>query len=376
LDEQAFGDSRPPDGPGPDDGAPAGGTSETGIHYRALLELATAVATGVALADTLQVAARLAVEGLGAAWCDIFDGDPGGDACVMAACHHAADLSVEAAGWIGTLRHPDLWPGPGEQPASRRAQVVYRDDFAVAPAEAQLMERRGELARLSVPLVYAGEVVGVADVAECRRPRRWSDEDERYAQAIADLAAVAVAHARCRATLAEQAVTDELTGLSNFRHFMSQLRHEVAVCRRYGYDLSLLVVDLDDFRRYNQTFGRARGDAALGEVADILREATRAEVDIIARYARDEFLVILPVTRANEPSPLTAATVAGRIHQRVGEHRFRGEHGARDVALSASVGVAGIGLGGYSADELLKCAENALNLAKHEGKDRVVTFGA
>ncbi len=117
--------------------------------------------------------------------------------------------------------------------------------------------------------------------------------------------------------------------------------------RRYGHDLSLLLVDLDGFRLFNQTFGRDRGDAALVEVAGILRDVTRAEVDILARYGRDEFLIILPQTRANDPEPLTAATVATRVHERLDAHRFESAPGQRDVAVTVSIGVAGVGLGGY-----------------------------
>jgi len=126
----------------------------------------------------------------------------------------------------------------------------------------------------------------------------------------------------------------------------------------------------------NQTFGREQGDAVLTEVADVLREVTRGHVDVVARYAADEFIIILPQTRANDPAPPTATAVAERIRVAVAAHRFKGVGEERDVALSASIGVAGVGLGGYSAEELLSCADKAAYLAKRNGRDRVVVFGA
>jgi diguanylate cyclase (GGDEF)-like protein len=361
-------------------GPDLGGASATPVaspddRYRALVELAGAVAAGGALLQTLMLAARHAATGLGASRCDLYDREPHDRGFVVAASHNAAG-EADPSAWIGTRRAAETWPYLDECAVQRKAVAVYRDAPAITPGQAALLDGRGEQSCLTFPLVFGREVIGVADVGDSHVARRWSGTDVRYLQAVADLAAAAVAHARSQASLAEHSVVDELTGLYNLRHFTDQLRHEVAVCRRYGHDLSLLLVDLDDFRRFNQTHGRAKGDVVLREVAEILREVTRADVDILARYARDEFLVILPQTRANDPAPLTAATVAQRIHERVGAHRFVGEQGLRDVALTASVGVAGIGLGGYSADELLECAEKAVYLAKHEGKDRVVTFGA
>jgi diguanylate cyclase (GGDEF)-like protein len=345
-------------------------------RYDSLAAVAALVASGGVLAETLREVARHTAEGLSSGWCDVYDYESRSDEFVVAASHHAADVGLDSSGWIGTRYDAENWPDLGDCVAARRPAVLYRDDPDLPAEQVALMDQWGELANASAPLVYDGEVVGLIDVGESRSPRRWTDDDLGYLQAVADLAGVAVSLARSQAALAQQATTDDLTGLFNFRHFMDRLRREVAVSRRYGNDLSVLQIDLDDFRLFNQTFGRTRGDAALVEVAEILREITRADVDILARSGRDEFLVILPQTRANEPEPLTAGKVAERIHARVGEHRFESDEGQRDVAMTATIGIAGVGLGGYSSEELLSCVEKAASLAKHEGKDRIVTFGA
>jgi diguanylate cyclase (GGDEF)-like protein len=345
-------------------------------RYGSLAALASLVADGGVPSETLHHVARSAAEGLDAAWCDIYDYDPATDEFVVAAFHHIPELLIDVSDWLGARYDAENWPELSDCVAERRAAVLYRDDPDLPAEQAALMDEFGELANVSVPLVYGGEVVGLVDVGECRTSRRWSDDDLGFAQALADLSAVAVALARTEAALAEQAIRDELTGLFNIRHFMDRLRREVTVSRRYGHDLSLLLIDLDGFRLFNQTFGGRRGDAALVEVAAILLDATRTDVDIVARYAMDQFLVLLPQARANDPEPRTADGVAQRIRERIDAHRFESEAGQRDVAMTASIGLAGIGLGGYSAEELLSSAQKAAYLAKHDGKDRVVTFGA
>lgn len=345
-------------------------------RYESLVELASVVASGAALAETLHLVARHTAEALGARRCDIYDYAEKSDEFVVAASFRAPEPGLDASGWIGTRYDPEDWPALDDFAASGRPAAQHRDDPDLPPERAALMDEAGESATASAALVYEGRVLGIVDVGDGAPGRRWSDADLLFLRAAADCSAVAVAIARAQASLASQVITDELTGLFNFRHFMERLRREVAVSRRYGHDLSLVLIDLDGFRLFNQTFGPERGDAALVEVAGILREVTRTDVDIIARYGRDEFLLILPETRANDPEPLTATMVATRIHDCIDAHRFESEPGRRDAGMTVSVGIAGIGLGGYSAEELLSCAEKAAYLAKHEGKDRVVTFGA
>ena len=160
------------------------------------------------------------------------------------------------------------------------------------------MDDWGELSNMSLPLVYRDAVIGLIDVGESREMRRWTEDDKRVLQAIADQAAIAIVNARAYTRLAEQAVTDGLTGLFNHRHFKEHLRQEVATARRYGQEFSLVMIDVDDFKAFNDRFGHPQGDRMLLELAAILRHVTRNDVDILARYGGDEFIVILPQARA------------------------------------------------------------------------------
>lgn len=276
---------------------------------------------------------------------------------------------------MGTRYHAENWRDIAACVRDKRPSICYRDDASLTAEELADMDHWGELSSISLPLIYKDEVIGLIDVGESRKMRRWTEDDKRVLKAIADQAAIAIVNARAYTRLAEQAITDGLTGLFNHRHFNEHLRQEVATARRYGQELSLVMIDVDDFKAFNDRFGHPQGDRVLAEVAEIFRHCTRTDVDILARYGGDEFMVILPQTRASGSEPTAARNVAARIAAAIRAHRFEGVKGTRDVAMTVSIGVAGIGLGGYTHEELLSSADKALYLAEHQGKDRVSVFG-
>jgi len=343
-------------------------------EYKVLVETSAALSSGGGLQETLQAIARLVAQRLDAAWCDLCEREPDGGGFVVVARHESPEPSSPTRAGSGA-RRPESRPDLDDCIAERRAVVRYRDDPALTVEETARMDASGELSGMSVPLAHGGEVIGLIEVGENRAPRRWGEDDRRVLQAVADQAAAAFVIAGGRARLAEQAGTDQLTGLLNTGHFGEYLRHEVAVSRRFGLELSVLAILLDDFPAFAARHGRAPADRALVEIAGVLRAATRADVDVVARSGTDEFLVILPQARANGPEPTAARNVAERIRVAVAVHRFEGASGTRDAELTVSVGAAGVGLGGHSAEDLLSSAGNAARLARHGGKDRVVVFG-
>ncbi|MEI6449873.1 MAG: sensor domain-containing diguanylate cyclase [Actinomycetes bacterium] len=344
-------------------------------QYKVLLETSAAITTSTDLEETLGLITSLVTERLDVAWCDLYDYEAVADEFVVIAFYQLPELRIDSSEWIGTRYDSSKWSDLDACVKERRPSISYRDDPELPARELANMDEWEELSNMRLPLVYRGAVIGLIDVGESRTMRRWTDDDKRVLQAIADQAAIAIVNARAYAALAEQAVTDGLTGLFNHRHFSEHLRQEVTTARRYGQELSLMMVDVDDFKAFNDRHGHPQGDRVLAEVADILRQGTRTDVDILARYGGDEFMVILPQARANGLEPTAARNVAERIAATIRAHEFESVKGRRDVAMTVSIGVAGIGLGGYTHEELLSSADKALYLAKHQGKDRVSVFG-
>ena len=160
-------------------------------------------------------------------------------------------------------------------------------------AESISAERSG----LAVPLAVKDRVEGVL-VLEAEGRRRFASGEREALQVLANLAAAALENERLYRRAEQEAIRDGLTSLYNHRHFQERLRQECRRAHRYGTPLSLLMLDLDDFKAFNDQFGHQIGDEALREVGQILFAVTRRGVDLCARYGGEEFAVILPHTRA------------------------------------------------------------------------------
>jgi diguanylate cyclase (GGDEF)-like protein len=161
------------------------------------------------------------------------------------------------------------------------------------------------------------------------------------------------------------AVTDGLTGIFNHREFYQSLRRELERARRYRHTLSLLMIDVDDFKWFNDRFGHPAGDFALREIAKLLQKCART-TDILARYGGEEFAVILP-----ESTPGGALMVAERIKSEVAGHNFI-QNATNPVHLTVSIGIYSSDSGDVSEDQMVSLADEASYVAKKSGKNRVV----
>jgi diguanylate cyclase (GGDEF)-like protein len=160
-------------------------------------------------------------------------------------------------------------------------------------------------------------------------------------------------------------VTDEKTSLPNYRAFRRRLEDELKRADRYGTALSLAMIDLDDFKGLNDTFGHTVGDLALRSVARIIGSAAR-ETDFVARYGGEEFAALLPHT-----GPTEAMRVAQRVRQAVANGLPEGDPGYR-VTLSVGIATYPNDPKIHEPDQLVAAADRALYAAKSAGKDRVV----
>ncbi len=177
--------------------------------------------------------------------------------------------------------------------------------------------------------------------------------------------AVAIENARLYRLTKRLAITDELTGLYNYRYMQQRLDEELGRAGRYGKRVSLLLLDVDGFKRVNDVYGHRTGDTVLAELAQVLRTAVR-EVDVVTRYGGEEFAVILPETDA-----AGAFIVAEKVREAVEGHRFADPDTEQDIRVTASIGLASYPVHAIGRDAMLQAADDALYQAKRAGKDRV-----
>jgi len=168
--------------------------------------------------------------------------------------------------------------------------------------------------------------------------------------------------------LEEISVTDSLTGLYNRKHLQETLTNEVARSERYNRHFGVLMIDIDHFKKYNDTFGHLAGDEVLKKMASVFRRSMR-ECDYAARYGGEEFLIMLPETGANE-----AVRAAELIRDRVAKEEFK--NGGKSVGMTISLGIAAFPQHGNNLESLIRSADAALYEAKEGGRNRVVFAGA
>jgi diguanylate cyclase (GGDEF)-like protein len=225
---------------------------------------------------------------------------------------------------------------------------------------------------------YRARIVSLPDAAENVRAALLGPRDAGFSGSQALVAAILIAlvllafalivplirdlrqqHERAE----EEAITDELTGLSNHRRFRQILAKEVERARRFDRPLSVVMLDLDDFKEINDNYGHLQGDRVLREVGRILKLESR-EVDEPARYGGEEFAIALPETRIDG-----AMEVGERIRRRLDGMRIPLD-GSGEITIRASVGVAGSPEQPPDTKTLIKAADQALYRAKQQGKNR------
>jgi diguanylate cyclase (GGDEF)-like protein len=198
---------------------------------------------------------------------------------------------------------------------------------------------------------------------ESRLSSAFRSDDARLLSSFSDLAAIALEHATLYRQTTELAITDGLTGLYVQRYYKERVRDEVFRALEHGLPLSVMMIDVDDFKSYNDRFGHLVGDRVLKSVSAVLRETVRV-VDLVARYGGEEFSVLLLKTPVHG-----AQVVAERIRQRVEELVI--PVGAENTRVTVSMGVAGLEPALRDPEAFVDAADRALYQAKREGKNRV-----
>ena len=162
---------------------------------------------------------------------------------------------------------------------------------------------------------------------------------------------------------------DGLTELYNYTFFQQLLKTEVERAGRYGHQLSLLMIDIDNFKGYNDAYGHPAGDDALRKLARVMSRAVRG-CDFIARYGGDEFVVVLPETDQPE-----AKTIGERLRMLVSKTKFDGSQGDKESEITVSAGLATFPKDAQTKEDLVKRADQALYQAKSKNRNNLCVFG-
>jgi diguanylate cyclase (GGDEF)-like protein len=292
----------------------------------------------------------------------------GADRVSLALYNDAADsLSVVATkGYPSSqVEHVRIAPGAwviGHVFAFKRP--VFVQNIRLMPSMIRHQDRYRTFSFAAVPLLAGRDAIGVLSVTDKRDGSVFDRRDEMVLRDISTTAALSLIAARSKADadrLAYAATTDSVTGLLNRPSLDARLHQEVERARRDAGSLAVLMADIDDFKRVNDTAGHQAGDAVLQVVGSILRSSVRV-FDVCARYGGDEFVILMPNCDRQ-----SAVACAERIRQRV-EQRASGDQSLPPLTLSVGVAVAEAD---DSAAELLRRADRYLYQAKTAGKNTV-----
>ena len=195
----------------------------------------------------------------------------------------------------------------------------------------------------------------------------FNDMVARLRQGREELAAINKTLRKKNKELHELSITDSLTGLYNRKHLMETLDNEVARSKRHKHDFAVLVIDIDHFKEYNDTYGHLAGDEVLSRLASVFKKSVRS-CDYVARYGGEEFILVLP-----EIAPKDGVKAAERIRKKVVKEKFAGDGEPRGVTVS--VGVASYPKDGDDPQAIIGHADAALYKAKESGRNQVVLAG-
>jgi diguanylate cyclase (GGDEF)-like protein len=216
---------------------------------------------------------------------------------------------------------------------------------------------------LCAPMITNDKVIGVVNITNKKKNKDYDNDDLSLLTTIATQLAVIVEKSR----LHKLAITEGLTQLYIHRYFQIRLDEEILRSERYGYQFALIMFDIDHFKKFNDTYGHQQGDIVLIEVAKMVRECVRNNIDIPARYGGEEFAIILP-----EQSSQNARIFAERLRKTIAARDIPGQSQVLHVQIS-------LGIGNYPMDasdkfDLIKKTDQAMYYSKENGRNQVWTY--
>lgn len=216
---------------------------------------------------------------------------------------------------------------------------------------------------LCIPLIVKEETIGVINITNKSDDKFFNQDDLEFMCALANQAAIAINNAQ----LYELAITDGLTKLFIYRHFHYLLENEIKRAIRYRHSISLLMIDIDNFKEINDTYGHQVGDELLRAIAGTIASDCR-KIDSPSRYGGEEFALILPETKKEN-----ARVIAERLRYKIENLELEIKDGPK-VSPTISIGIAALPNDAEGKDELIQKADKALYFAKNSGKNCVAEF--
>jgi diguanylate cyclase (GGDEF)-like protein/PAS domain S-box-containing protein len=265
-------------------------------------------------------------------------------------CHLPQNVFEASSCWALRTGHPHL--------------VIARDTTAPCTHAAGVTSTY-----LCIPILAQGEALGILHFQATEEVPVLDDAELSLKTTFAGQVGLSVANIRLREALRTQSIKDPLTGLYNRRYLTEMLEREIRRAVRAEQSLGILMLDLDHFKKFNDTYGHDAGDTVLREAASFLTKSIRVE-DTVCRFGGEEFVVILPTADLN-----AAHARAEKIRSKIRELSVL-HQGQSLGMITVSVGVSTLPQHGTSPKELLEAADAALYRAKREGRDRVVNAEA
>jgi diguanylate cyclase (GGDEF)-like protein len=286
---------------------------------------------------------------------------------VVSSSRSALELVTQ---WGGTEVKERVFPPHGCW-ALRRGRIHRSGGAALGPA-CDHAQSGGTTEYTCIPMMGQGEALGILHIGRSSAAKMGPSELSALVEesrlrttiAVAEHVALALANLKLRETLRMQAIRDPLTGLFNRRYMEESLERELVRAERSQTSVAAIMIDIDHFKRFNDTFGHAAADFALRNTSEVLRASIRAD-DIACRYGGEELVVILPDTTlrdAVERAEMLRAAISGQ------QLRF---NGVALGAITASFGVAASSSQGTTRDSLLRYADECLYEAKRRGRNQV-----
>jgi diguanylate cyclase (GGDEF)-like protein len=214
-------------------------------------------------------------------------------------------------------------------------------------------------------MLLGDQVIGVISLQNYL-PNVYSTDQVHLLETVATQASIAIENARLFAQMEQMATIDSVTELFNRRQFILLANREVERTLRYDKNLAAMMIDIDHFKRVNDTYGHAMGDQALYAIARLCKQTLRS-IDIVGRYGGDEYAIILP-----EADLESARLVADRLRQKVDGLEIRVAD--KMIHITVSIGVASLKETQKNLEFLLACTDQALYAAKQDGRNMVKTY--